>query len=657
MADEEYKRPSPEALLKLTQQAEAAQSRGKLTVYFGFAPGVGKTYTMLADARLRKSEGMDVVVGYAETHGRKETDALLEGLEVIPPLVIEYMGVKLREADLKKVLERKPKLVLVDELAHTNATGSHNAKRYMDVEEILNAGIDVYTTLNVQHIESLNDIVSQITGIRVHETVPDTFIESINEIKLVDLTPEELIKRLAEGKVYVKDMAGLAVNSFFRPGNLLALRQLALRIAAGRVDERMRGYMQAHAIAGPWPAKERILTAVYASPYAEKLVRSSFRLASRIDAEWIAFYVQTAGHERLSFQEKDWLNKAMDLAKKLGARVVWTKGGNVAQTIADYAKDNNVTTVVIGKSRHFGLLPSIQKRILAKTPNIDVYMIDAKTGGERQHTRFKRPFFTSGPVNYTAGVLSVAAISFLAFIFRHSLSQINLLFMLLLPVIGSAIYLGRGPSIVAALISIGIFDYLFVPPYYSFAVSDAGYFLSYTLYIIIVMVISNLAYKLRNRVELLRQSETENRALYGLSRDLMTANNVEEILAVLIRHTTELFRCDVAIFLPSADNLIVKAKTPGFEVNQKASAVASWVFTNKKQAGHGTSTLPQESAFYQPMIVEDTITGVLGFLFMDREHVIIPEEQVVMETVARLGAMALERTRRSGQSLSSLKLQ
>ncbi len=617
---------------------------------------MGKTYAMLTDAKLRKREGTDVTVGYVETHGRSETDALLEGLEVVPPLVIEYMGVKLKETDLEKVFVRKPKLVIVDELAHTNAPGSHNAKRYQDIEEILNAGIDVYTTLNVQHIDSLNDTISQITGIRIRETVPDTFIESANEIKLIDLTPEELIKRLGEGKVYVKDMAGLAVNSFFRPGNLLALRQLALRIAAGRVDERMRGYMQAHAIAGPWPAKERILTAVYASPYAEKLVRSSFRLASGIDAEWIAFYVQTAGHEHLSFKEKDWLNKAMDLAKKLGARVVWTKGDDVAQTIADYAQDNNVTRVVIGKSRHFGLLLSIPKRILAKTPNIDVYMIDANTGGERQHTRFRKPFFTSGPGKYIVGVLSVAAMSFLAFIFRNNLSQINLLFLLLLPVIGSAVYLGRGPSVVAALISIGIFDYLFVPPYYSFAVSDTGYFLSYTLYIIIVMVISDLAYKLRNRMELLRQSETENRALYGLSRDLMTANNVEETLAVLIRHTTELFRCDAAIFLPSADNLIVKAKTSGFEVDRKASAVASWVFTNKKQAGHGTSTLPQERAFYQPMIVEDTITGVIGFLFEETEHALLPEEQLVMETVARLGAMTLERTMRSHQSLLSPKL-
>jgi two-component system sensor histidine kinase KdpD len=645
MADEEYKRPSPEALLKLTQQADALKTRGRLTIYFGFAPGVGKTYAMLTDARLRKREGTDVAVGYVETHGRSETDVLLEGLEVIPPLVIEYMGVKLKETDLEKVFVRKPKLVIVDELAHTNAPGSHNAKRYQDIEEILNAGIDVYTTLNVQHIDSLNDTISQITGIRIRETVPDTFIESANEIKLIDLPPEELLKRLGEGKVYVKDMAGLAVNSFFRPGNLLALRQLALRIVADRVDERMRGYMHAHAIAGPWPAKELILTAVFASPYAEKLVRSAFRLAHEVDAEWIAFYVETEKHNRLSVQEKDWLNKTMDLAKKLGANVVWIKGNDVVQAIVDYIQDNNVTRIVMGKSRHFGLFPSISQKILTKTPNVDVYMIDAKVDAKKPGMAFRRPFITSSPKKYVLGFLSVVAVSLVAFIFRNHLNQINLLFLLLVPVILSAIYLGRGPSFISAIISILIFDYLFVKPYYSFTISDAGYFLSFTVYMIIAIVISNLAYKLRNRMELLKRSEAENSAFYGLSRDLVTAVNTEQVLAILVRHTTRIFRCDMAIFFPSSDKLVVKTKTTEFEVNEKVLAVASWVLINKQSAGLGTNTLPQERATYLPMMVEDSIIGVIGFLFGNAEPVITPENMAVMETIARIGAVAIERSK------------
>ncbi len=645
MADEEYKRPSPEQLLKLSQQAETAKHRGRLTVYFGFAPGVGKTFAMLSDARQRKNDGVDMVVGYVETHERKETDALLEGMEIIQPLIVEYMGIKLRELDTAKVLERKPALVIVDELAHTNTPGHHNTKRYMNIDEILNAGIDVYTTVNVQHIESLNDTISQITGIRIRETVPDTFIESASEIKLIDLPPEELLKRLGEGKVYVKDMAGLAVNSFFRPGNLLALRQLALRIVADRVDESMRGYMRAHAIAGPWPAKEFILAAVLASPYAEKLVRSAFRLANEIDAEWIAFYVETEKHNKLSQQEKDWLNKAMDLAKKLGANVVWIKGNDVVQGIVDYIKDNNVTTIVMGKSRHFGLFSSISKKILTKTPLIDIYMVDAKIDSKKPRMTLRKPLITSSPKKYASGILSVAAVSFIAFILRNNLSQINLLFLLLLPVIVSAIYIGRGPSFIAAMISILIFDYLFVKPYYSLAISDTGYLLSYTIYMVIAIVVSNLAYKLRNRMELLKQSEAKNIAFYGLSRDLVTAGNVEQTLAILVRHTTQIFRCDIAIFFPSNDKSVVGTKTAGFDVNEKVLAVASWVLLNKQSAGHGTNTLPQERASYLPMMVKDKIIGVIGFLFEDSGQVITPENLAVMETIARLGAIALERNR------------
>ncbi len=645
MADEEFKRPSPEQLLKLSQQAEAAKHRGRLIVYFGFAPGVGKTFAMLSDARQRKNDGVDMVVGYVETHGRKETDALLEGMEIIQPLIIEYMGVKLRELDTAKVLERKPALVIVDELAHTNAPGSHNAKRYMDIEVILNAGIDVYTTLNVQHIESLNDIVSQITGIRVRETVPDTFIESAQEIKLIDLPPEELLKRLAEGKVYVKDMAGLAVNSFFRSGNLLALRQLALRIVADRVDDKMRGYMQAHAIAGPWPAREFILVAVYASPYAEKLVRSAFRFANEVNAEWIAFYAETERHKKLSAQETEWLNRAMVLAKKLGAGVVWIKADDPVQAIVDYVRDNNVTKIVIGKSRHFGLFPSISQKVLTRTPNVDVYMIDARIDSKKPRIAIQKPLITSSPKKYAMGVLAVVVMSLVAFLLRSSLNQVNLLFLLLLPVIVNAIYIGRGPSFISAILSLLIFDYLFVTPYYSFAISDTGYFFTYTMYMIIAILISNLAYKLRIKIGSLKQSEAKNIAFYGLSRDLVTASNVEQVLAILARHTTQIFRCNLAIFLPSSDKLVVKTKTSGFEVNDKVLGVASWVLLNKQAAGHGTNTLPQERATYLPMMVEDTIIGVIGFLFDSPEQVILPENMAVMETIARLGAMAIERNK------------
>lgn len=642
MVDEEFKRPTPEAMLELAKKEEAQKVRGRLTIYFGAAPGVGKTYAMLADARLRRQDGRDIVVGYVDTHGRAETEALLEGQEIIPPQLIEYKGMRLREVDLELIIKRKPEIVLVDELAHTNAPGSRHAKRHQDVEELLNAGIDVYTTLNVQHLESLNDIVYQIIGIRVRETVPDTVLQAAEEIKLIDLPPEELLKRLGEGKVYVKGIIGVAVENFFRPGNLLALREIALRLVADSVDKRMLNYMEAHAIAGLWPVHERVLVGVFASPYAEKLVRSGFRLASELHAEWIAFHVETEKNRGFSEQEKQWLNKALDLAKTLGARVVWVKGADEAEEIAIYARNHNVTKIIIGKPRHFGLFPTIWQRILTKTPNIDIYLLDART--EFQPVRRRRLTWAwAPPVNYVLSLLAVALVSLIAFLLRDLLSQVNLFALFLLPVIGSAFYLGRGPSIFVTLISIVIFDYLFVLPYYSFAIADLEYFLSFVIYVSIAVLISNLASGLRNKVELLRQSEVRSTAWDGLSRDLVTASHPDQVLNMLVRHTRQIFPGEIGIFLEEEGHLKVKAKTPGFEIDPKVLGVASWVFLNKVPAGQGTSTLPEAKALYLPMMSSGKAMGVLGFRFSQRDEMMTPENQVVLDTIARLGAMALER--------------
>ena len=477
MTDTEHKRPEPESLLAIAKQEETAKKRGKLTIYFGAAPGVGKTYSMLSDARMRKKEGIDVVVGYVEPHGRKETETLLEGLEIIPPAVIEHKGVKLAEMDLDGVLARKPGLVLVDESAHTNAPNSRHAKRYQDVEELLNAGIDVYTTLNVQHLESLNDTVFRITGIRVSETIPDTFVQLADEIKLLDLPFEELLKRLKDGKVYTKDMAENAVKNFFKPGNLLALREMSLRLVAGSVDEKMLQYMKAHAIAGPWSATERILVGVLASPYAEQLVRSAFRLASEMDAEWIALYVETVKHAQVSDKEREWLKNALDLAEKLGARVVWVKGEDVADEIARYAQSHNVTKIVMGKPRRFGLFPTLARKIMVRTRDIDVFLF----AGKSEQPIPKKKIGMISPLNFVISAVAVIIGSLFGFLLRDILGQINLLFLMLLPVVIIAIFLGRGPSIFAAVLSVLIFDFLFIEPYFTFAVSDVRYFLSYLI--------------------------------------------------------------------------------------------------------------------------------------------------------------------------------
>jgi two-component system sensor histidine kinase KdpD len=642
MANDEFPRPSPEALLQLAQREEAQKARGRLTIYFGAAPGVGKTYAMLADARLRRQEGLEVVVGYVATHGRAETEALLSGLEIIPPKAFRYKGMQLQEVDLDRIIKRKPRIVLVDELAHTNAPASRHAKRYQDVEELLNAGIDVYTTVNVQHLESLNDVIFQIMGLRVRETLPDTVIQSADEIKLIDLPPEELLKRLSEGKVYVKGIVGIAVENFFRPGNLLALREMALRVVAGSVDSRMLQYMKAHAIAGPWPVQERVVVGIFASPYAEKLVRAAFRLATELRAEWIAFHVETERNRSFSPQEKDWLNKALGLASKLGARVVWLKGMDSAQEIAEYALQNNVTKIVIGKPKRFGLRPTIAQRLLARTPHIDIYLMDARVEETEAQPLPRKRLILSRPWNYLISLAAVAAVTLFAFSVRHLLSEVNLLILFLLPIAGSALYLGRGPSVFATIISVVAFDYFFVPPYFTFAVSDVQYFLSFVVYVSVAVLISILASRLRHKVELLKLSEARSTVLYGLSLDLVTAHNVDQVLQILVRHTRQIFPGEMAIFLPVGRMLEVEAITPGFEINPKVMGVAAWVSHNRQPAGRGTSTIPQARSSFFPMVTGDKIMGVMA-ITIEGERVLTPENLVVIDTVAHLGAMALDR--------------
>ncbi len=638
MTDEEEKRPEPESLLEIAQQEETAKKRGKLTVYFGAAPGVGKTFSMLSDARLRKKEGLDVVVGYVETHGRIETESLLYGLETIPLKVTEYKGVRISEMNLDAVLARHPKIVLVDELAHTNTPGSRHSKRYQDAEEILNAGIDVYSTLNVQHLESLNDIVFRITGIRVHETIPDTFLQLADEIKLVDLPPEELLKRLKEGKVYTKDMAESAAKRFFKPGNLLALREMSLRLVAGSVDEKMLQYMRAHAIGGPWSATERILVGVLASPYAEQLVRSAFRVASELDAEWIALYVETARHAQLSDKEQEWLKNAMSLAEKLGGRVVWVKGDDIAEEIARYAQSHNVTKIVMGKPRRFGLFPSLARKIMVRTKDIDIFLF----AGKSEQPIPKRKIGIIKPLNYVISALAVILGAMSGYLLRDILGQINLLFLMLLPVVLIALFLGRGSSVFAAILSVAIFDYFFIPPGFSFA-SHVRNLLSYLVFIGFAFVISNLASKLDFKVHQLQQSESRNTTLYELSRDLVTARSIEEVLHRMIRHTRQIFPCDMAIFLPEDEQVSVRASTDSIQINQKELGVATWVWLNGEPAGMGTDTLPDAWAYYLPMKTIDTVKGVAGFHFDNPKQILTPENKVVLNTIAQLGALAIER--------------
>lgn len=390
-------RPSPEELLELVESVENVEfdvGKGYLTVYFGYAPGVGKTYSMLYDAHLLLEKGIDIVVGYVETHGRAETEALLKDLEIIEPVIYDYKGLKLREVNYEKIIQRKPQIVIIDELPHTNPPGFSEEKRYQSIKRVLQAGIDVFTAMNVQHLESLKDLIYQITGVEVRESVPDPFIKDAKEIKLIDLPPEELLVRLSEGKVYVKDMAEEARRRFFKIGNLIALRTLALRVVADQLDQKLKNYLRRRGITTPLGLKEKILVGVYASPYASQLVRATYRIASELGGvEWIALFVETEKSKDFTEEEKRWLEKALDLARRLGGRVECIKGKNVAQEIISYAKREGITKIVLGKPRREGALTgSIYKNLILETEGIDIYLISSKVKIELPKTTEKKCF-------------------------------------------------------------------------------------------------------------------------------------------------------------------------------------------------------------------------------------------------------------------------
>lgn len=447
-------RPDPDELLAHARHIERRRHRGRLKIFLGYAAGVGKTYAMLDAARQRQQGGVDVVAAYVETHGRADTQAKLEGLEAIPRAQVMHRGVTLEELDLDAVLARRPQLALVDELAHTNAPGGRHVKRYMDVDELLAHGIDVYTTVNIQHLESFNDVVAQITGVTVRETIPDGLLDEADEIELVDLPPEELLDRLREGKVYVPERAALAIERFFRKGNLTALREIALRRAAERVDDQMRDYMSSRAIPGPWPAAERLLVCVSPSPASERLVRIGRRLADQLDGEWFALYVETHGQAELSEVEKDRLARTLLLAESLGAKTVQLPGHSVADTVAQYARSHNVTKIVVGEPRYPRWLEvlrgSVLSDIVRKSGDIDVYVISAENE-ERQRFWFWPGELRSPWYQYLKGVAAVALATALGEIVDPFLAPTNLVMVYLLAVVVTALRWGRGPSALAAV--------------------------------------------------------------------------------------------------------------------------------------------------------------------------------------------------------------
>jgi two-component system sensor histidine kinase KdpD len=652
-------RPDPDQLLARVQADETAASRGKLKIFLGYAAGVGKTYAMLEAAHQRLGEGVDVVVGYIETHHRAETEQLVSGLELIPRRAVEYHGVSLPEMDVDAILGRRPALALVDEFAHTNAPGSRHPKRYQDVEELLAAGIDVYTTLNIQHLESLNDVVAQVTGVIVRETVPDRAIDLATEIEVIDLPPDELLVRLREGKVYLPEQASRAIEKFFRKGNLTALREMALRRAAERVDDQMRAYMRSRAIDRVWAASERIIVCVSPSGLGERLVRSARRLADELNAEWMAVYVETPGHLTLPQEKREQVARTLRLAEELGARtrVIPASGTvqSIAQTIMEYARKHNVTKIVAGKPvrpRWFDLLRgSLVDELIYRSGDIDIYVITSQEPARipseenplRPHSTWKK---------YLLGVLLAAAATGLGYLVELDISPTNLVMIYLLAVVVAAIYLGRGPAILVSLLGVLSFDFFFVPPYYTLAVSDTEYFITFAGLFVVGVVISALAVRAREQADSAQRREADTALLYSLSRDLAAADGLEAVIRAVRTHLETDFGRDVVIYLPEGDSLRPYVDSDSFQPapGEAESSLALWSFQHAEPAGLGTDTLPSAESRYMPLKTSRHTVGVLSLKPLDPARPLSPDRRRLLESFSNQTAQSIERVHLAEQA-------
>jgi two-component system sensor histidine kinase KdpD len=658
-------RPNPDTLLAEVNAASARERRGRLKIFFGASAGVGKTYAMLAAANPLRRSGTDVVVGLLETHGRVETASQLEGLEQIPPLMLDVQGTAVKEFDLDAALARRPTLILVDELAHTNAPGARHPKRWQDVDELLAAGIDVYTTLNVQHIESLNDVVGQITGIRVNETLPDTFFEAADEVELIDLPPDDLLSRLREGKVYVPQQVERALSNFFQKGNLIALREMALRQTADRVDAQMREYRDEKAIAPVWAAGERIVVAIGPDHHGEQRVRAAKRLADALDAPWQAVYVETPRLLRLPQAERNRILGYLRLGEQLGAKTTVLSGARVGDELLDFARSQNATKLLLGAPAYQGLwrwlFGSVVDDVTARMHGIDVQLIgDADTGAA--HAGFAEQLARSKAYlgideskphsrkqrwpGYAAAVAICAVATAGAWGLFGRLEATNLVMVYLLGVLAVAYRFGRGPAVLASLLSVALFDFLFVPPYYSFAVSDTQYLLTFTVMLLVGLVISSLTSSVRLQARVAQHRQGRAEALYTMTRELSRAEDLPEVTRIAVRHVAGVFEAQAVVLLPDAAGSIGYPSDPGIygSLHGADLGIARWVHANRVAAGLGTHTLAGADALYVPLLAAHSVAGVLAVLPSRRERLLIPEQRHLLDTFAGQIAAAIERT-------------
>ena len=647
-------RPSPEAMLKLAQAEEVTAELGKLKIFLGYAAGVGKTYAMLEAARQRKKDGRDVAVGYVESHGRSETDALLEGLELLPRKEVHYMEVALQEMDIDAILARKPQIVLVDELAHSNAPGSRHEKRWQDVEEILAGGIDVYTTVNVQHFESQNDLVAQITGVVVRETVPDSLLDQAVEIRLVDIPPEDLLQRLREGKVYIPEQAAWATDKFFRPGNLMALRELSLRCTAARVDEEMRAYMESRSIPGPWPATERLLVCVSGSPFSEKLIRTTRRLAAVLKAPWFTVYIETPCGGKYLQENRERVWRDLRLAESLGSEVASITATSVTDALIDYAVRHNVTRIVVGKPtrprwREFLRVPVVDQ-IIRQSGDIDVHVVSIDSVEIPSGSPAKKPKIPVKLSAYLAAFVLVAVATLVCKLLQAFLAPTNMVMIYLLAVVLASLRLGLKPAILTAFLGVLAFDFFFVPPHLTFAVADTEYLITFVALFSVGVIISTLVARVGERAEAVREREMQTASLYYLSRDLAAAGHIETVLEAVVKNSGESLNAQVVVLIPEGERLEVKAASIGLTLDMKEAAVADWAFRNRQPAGHGTETLVSADLLYLPLQASGSLLGVFGARLAHESEYRSPQARRILEAFAAQTAMSMERVQLSRQA-------
>ena len=649
-------RPDPDQLLAAMRGAEQSVGRGRLRIYFGANAGVGKTFAMLGAAQAERAAGRDVVIGVIETHGRQDTAALLPGLEQLPLREVPYRGRVLKEFDLDAALARKPAIMLVDELAHSNVEGSRHAKRWQDVEELLEAGIDVWTALNVQHLESLNGTVGAITGVRVHETVPDTIVDAADEMVLVDVTPDDMLMRLKAGKVYLPrngdDRAGHAAQNFFRKGNLIALREIALRRTAAHVEDDVRSYRIEQSISPVWNTEGAILACIGPRDGAEQTVRTAARLAGQLNVRWYAAYVETPRLQRLPVAERDRILAVIQFAESLGAQTSVLPGADVAGTLVAHAQQLNCAMLVVGQPapdrlRWLSGGQTMTRRLAQLAPALDLVEAGHASSARRLFQKSKPApdeaaamAWQSHLSHYALAAAASVAVTLLALPLLAFFDQANIVMLFLLATVGVALKLGRGPAALAAFLNVAAFDYFFVAPRLSFGVSDVQYLVTFGVMLLVGLLTGQLTAGLQFQVRISASRERRAQSLFELSRDLsaaLMASQVAELGADAVRRN---FGGDAVVLVTDAHDLLVTPEAPpeGFDVS-----VADWAFRNEQAAGLATATLLAQPWHYLPLVAPMRVRGVLALKPSQPRWLLIPEQGQQLDTLARQIAIALER--------------